>query len=241
MSNTVLILANAYEEFCNKSRVRGGKRRSNNRIIKWQELWEFIASDKRILVMSIIAIMSLVIFSISVLLKANIIFMVISIITYVLGLLGLILSAEKNEVENYRKRRKSYYQKLSSFNCVLKYEFKIDNKDKLEFILKECDQTANLVGKDIKIVKKFLTSWQNIVYPIIMIGVSIAIATDSGTNNLSVGEIISLVINILIIFCMIIMLLNSIQIVVEPFVNSNKNRINFLKSILNDIYMKEYL
>lgn len=250
MSNTVIILANAYEQFNNKTQIRNTIRRSNsvsnvsnnsNRRVKWKELWDFIVSDKWILAMLVLTIIGLGIFIAGSLLKTSIWIMFTGIVLYIIGLVVIVIKVEKNEVKNYKERRRNYYKKLKKFNSVLIYEFKIDSKDKLEYILKECDETSKVVGQEIKIVGKFICSWQNIIYPLITITISTLLGIDTFKNSLTWQDVIIGIVSIVTTIIMIIILLKIIQSIIEPFINSNKNRVNTLKTILNDIYLNYYI
>ncbi|MBU3103930.1 hypothetical protein [Clostridium gasigenes] len=242
MSNTVIILANAYEEFCNDRRnINTNGNLNGNTSVRWQELRNFISSDIWILVMFILAIISLGIFITGSIFKWSISVMLLGIIGYIIGLVGLVLRGEKNEVKNYRGRRTEYYKKLREFNNILKHEFEIDSKEKIEYILKNCDETSNSVGQDLKIVGQFVVSWQKIIYPVIMVGIGIIVSIDTIKKSLKWEDVTMGLTVLFSIFIMIVILLKMVQSVIEPFINSNKNRVNTLKCILNDINLKEYV
>ncbi|MBU5317838.1 hypothetical protein KQI30_16435 [Clostridium bornimense] len=248
MSNMVIILANAYEEFCYKKNLRDAslsrernEHNSSKRRGEWRNAKNFIISNKVILYMMIITILGIGIFITGALLKHNIKMIFVGFILYTIGLVIMELKIEKNDVENYRKRRKQYYKRMKGFNNILKYEFNINSREKVEYILKECEKTSKIVGQDIKIAGKVIASWQVIIYPLLTFSMTTILGIDTIKKSFRWQEVVSGVILLLTVLGMIILLSYIIQSVINPFINSNKNRIIKLMTIINDIYINEYL
>ena len=74
-----------------------------------------------------------------------------------------------------------------------------------------------------------------------MVGISIIVSIDTIKKSLKWEDVIIALTILFSIFIMIVILLKMVQSVIEPFINSNKNRVNTLKCILNDINLKEYV
>lgn len=246
MSNTIVLLANAYEEYDKKIRKRIGinrrsssqnqtSRNSSNKIYDYMRENKFLFFTLLILVMSTLVYIRFVLF-----LKQPI-GAIISVFGYAISMFLLIYLSEKDDIKKYNYRRRKYYKKLEGFQRVVKYEFKLDSKEKIEYMIKECDETSKRLEHNNNFVQKFLDSWKNYIFPIITLGLGYVLNSDSAKENISWQTFSIGVISVFSILIMIIGVLYSIQQVLDPITNSYKNRVNTLRQILTDIYLKFYV
>ena len=108
-------------------------------------------------------------------------------------------------------------------------------------MIKECDETSKQLEHNNNFVQKFLDSWKNYIFPIITLGIGYVLKSDSAKENISWQTFAIGMISVFSIFIMIIGVLYSMQQVLDPIANSYKNRINRLRYVLTDIYLKFYV
>ncbi|WP_143316908.1 hypothetical protein [Clostridium sp. HBUAS56017] len=244
MSNTIVLLANAYKEYDNKVRKRSGLNRrtsspNSTNLNSGSKVSDYFKENKFLFFVLLILVISTVVYIISVLFLKKAIGTIISVLGYAISMFLLIYLSEKDDIKKYNYRRRKYYKKLDGFQRVIKYEFKLDSKEKIEYMIKECDETSRQLEHNNNFVQKFLDSWKNYIFPIITLGLGYVLKSDSANiswQTFSIGMI-----SVFSIFIMIIGVLYSIQQVLDPITNSYKNRINTLRQILTDIYLKFYV
>lgn len=245
MSNTIVILSNAYEEYNSKIRQRKNSNittllKNNSIKNKSIQIWEHIKSNKSLFVTFFILVVSTAVFLISVIKEESPFIVVPSIISYVVSMFLLTSISEKNDIKNYKKIRRDYDKKLKGFMHVLKYEFKLDSKEKIEYMLKECDETIKELTININLLSKFLDSWKSMFFPIITLGLGYILKIDTIEKSISWQTMFKGMILAILFLLMVIGVLYAIQQIIDTYSNSYKNRINRLKRVLIDIYLKYY-
>ncbi|MGL4874951.1 MAG: hypothetical protein ACRC30_09920 [Clostridium sp.] len=238
MSNTIVLIANSYSEFCNK---RNNNSISNNNNGNLTKIRKFFSMDKWIVIMFLAVVIGLGIFILGAIINKSIEPMIFGLALYIIGLILMVRISEKNEIKNYKDRRKKYYRKLSGFNKVLKYEFKIDTREKMEYILKACEEESSRRGQDINLVTRFLSSWKTIIFPIITMIMTAILGVEQIKKSITWQGIVVAVMIVFSIIVMIMIALSFLDSVLEPFKNSDKNRIETLNNVLKDIYLLEYM
>ena len=244
MSNTIVLLANAYEEYNNKVRKRrnnSSQNSTNTNMNSGNKVSDYIKENKFLFFMLLILVISTVVYIIFVLYFKKPIGTIISVLGYGISMFLLIYLSERDDIKKYKYRRRKYYKKLEGVQRVIKYEFKLDSKEKIEYMIKECDETSKQLEHNNNFVQKFLDSWKNYIFPIITLGIGYVLKSDSAKGNISWQTFAIAMISVFSIFIMIIGVLYSIQQVLDPITNSYKNRINTLRQILTDIYLKFYV
>ncbi|MGL5479111.1 MAG: hypothetical protein ACRDCB_08760 [Clostridium sp.] len=242
MSNIIILLANAYEEYNNKIRKRSSDFIQNNtNMNSHYKLIEYIKKNKIIFFILLILVINTVVYITFLLFLKKPIVSIISVLVYGISMFSLIYFTERKDIKKYKNRRKKYYRKLEGFQRIIKYEFKVDSKEKIEYMIKECDETSRQLGYNNNIAQKFLDSWKNYIFPIITLGIGYAMKSDSSKGNISWQTVAFGIISVVSIFIMCVGVLYSIQQVLDPIMNSYKNRINNLKQILIDINLKFYV
>ncbi|MBU3106970.1 hypothetical protein [Clostridium gasigenes] len=251
MSNTVFLLANAYEEYDRKKREStnfSGVNLSTNNLIRLRlsEFEKYVKLNKLLFIMLLIMIISYASFIIFLMMKvSSALILMLPLIICGISMIIINIRLEKQDVRNYNKNRENYEVKLEEFKIIVKNEFEIDSPKKIEYLIKECEETGNEVSTNNNLVKKFLESWKNIIFPIITLGVGYILKLDNLTKTISLEDIIigitMIIIIIIIILGFSIGVLCAIQSVVDPFLNSYKNRVNKLKQILTDINLRYYV
>ncbi|MEG2743112.1 MAG: hypothetical protein RR891_01575 [Clostridium sp.] len=244
MSNTIVLLSNAYEEYNNKVRKRrnnSSQHSTNTNMNSSNKVSDYIKENKFLFFMLLILVISTVVYIMFVLYFKKPIGTIISVLGYGVSMFLLIYLSERDDIKKYKYRRRKYYKKLEGFQRVIKYEFKLDSKEKIEYMIKECDETSKQLEHNNNFVQKFLDSWKNYIFPIITLGIGYVLKSDSAKENISWQTFAIGMISVFSIFIMIIGVLYSMQQVLDPITNSYKNRINRLRYVLTDIYLKFYV
>lgn len=240
MSTTIIILSNAYEDYINKKRKRKNFNGTSNKESSQQKS-KFIKSNVILFSILFILIISTIIFTFSILRNWSSVIVIPSFLGYIISMILLIVTSEKDDIKNYRKRRKNYYRNLKGFMNILRYEFELYSKEEIEFMIKECDETSKQFSYDNNLVKKSLDSWKKFIFPIITFGGGFLVKSDTVMKSVSWNMVTIGVVSAILILAMIAGVLYAIQQVIDPMINSYRNRINRLKQVLTDIYLKYYV
>lgn len=246
VSNITLLIANAYEKFQNDNSNANNGTNSVNANNKWQNILKGIndlyKENKILILLLIIFIVSVLTFGLSLVLKWNSIVSGSSVIIYSISMFIIVATVDKSDVKNYCKQKDDYYNKIKNFkNEKLEREFLIDNKSKLEQLIKECDNTSKELKENSKIIKNSSELWKNLILPIITFGIGTIIKLDSISKMITWKIVAQGTVLAILFLAMSIGAYMIIKSTLDPIFNNYSKRVENLKSILNDIYLIHYI
>ncbi|MBI6874905.1 hypothetical protein [Clostridium aciditolerans] len=246
MSNITFLIANAYKNFENHTSDFNNRTNNANSNKKKQVtidgIKDLLKRNKILVLLLTVFIISILTFGLSLVLRWNDIVIGGSIIIYGICMLAIIPIVDKSDIKNYYKYKDDYYNKIKKFKEEkLEKEFLITSKSKLEQLIKECDVTSNELKESSKIIKNSSELWKNIILPIVTFGIGTVIKLDS-ISKLITWKIVAqgIVLAILFLF-MCIGAYMIIKPILDIIFNDYSNRVEKLKSVLNDIYLIYYI
>lgn len=227
MSDYILLIAHVYKEK-EKNDIRFQTK-------KWTDFFKENTMIAIILMISIVALISAI----------GLLYVRKSLDIYVLGLfiasgIFLVIStymADKKNKKNYEERIKRYNKKLELLKDILKYEFKLYEQKKIQELIKLCDSSAEFYELSTKMYKPIVSLTKSIFFPIIAFSFGLI----AKKIEVSVDNIIQIVVSVLLIILMVWLLFQSIKHHIENFLDADSREIRRLKGMLNDIIIKDFL
>lgn len=243
MSNIVLLISNAYEEFQNGTSNTNTNNASNNKWLIYYNKVKDVGRKNKILVLLLITlIISVMIFGLSITLNWNMIIIGCSFIFYSLDMFIIATIVDKRIVKNYSKHKEDYYNKMDNFKLnILDNEFSIDSKSKVEQLIEECDNTCKELKESRKIIKNPSDLWKSIIVPIFTFYIGIIFNIDSISKQISLEIVAQGTVLAILFLGMIIGVYMIIKPILAIIINVDSNRVKRLRNVLNDIFLIYYI
>lgn len=244
MSNIVLILGNAYENFENELKSLKGSEsiESNKGNSIFDQIKNLFKQKKLNILILIILIVSIIFYGLALFLKWNSIVIIVSIVFYSIAMFCIILKVDKNDVKNCIKRKENYFDKIKMFKeQILDEKFSIKTKVQLEQLIKECDEVDKELKDNNKMIKNGPELWKNVMLPIITFLIGAILKLDKISKEISLNGIAVAIMLLVLFLAMILGAYIIIKTLLDPIFNTYINRNNKLKTVLNDIYLMYYI
>lgn len=232
MSNYVMLIMYAYNE---KEKNEEKEGRLNPKI----NLRSFFKENKILSIDLMMAVISLISYIVLQFVKAKNIslYMVISIILYVIFLIILIPLSEKSVQKNYKRNIEKYDFRLEILRDILRDDFKLYELKKIEELIKQCDLSIESYKLSNKIFKPLVDLTKSVLFPIITFSFGLIVKQ----IEISVNDTINITKLVVIVVLMFFGLFYIVKNPIESFLDNQSNKIKRLKGLLNDMLIKDFI
>ncbi|MBN1042889.1 hypothetical protein DVW07_12595 [Clostridium botulinum] len=232
MSNLIILLSNAYDECRNES---------NHSQKKIFTVPNWIKNNKILLIVLVVTLISAGIGVYRAINNKIDNLMKVSSIVYFVGIYLLNKFSEIKEIKTYPKKTKEYFKLINRFKNTLRNDFQIYSKEKLKVLIEECEKTIVKLSCNNNLLDKSIKIWKNAIFPLVTFGIGVILKLDNISTTITWTSIVKAIIVSILIILIIIISLFAIQSFINTITNGYRKRVEALKVILNDIYIKDYI